>query len=95
MKKKKESCKYCGEKLDAKTTRAEFCSPKCKVYWHRENPKVVLKNFNKQSTGTTKNYTEKQPETNYSINTMPKKEDFEDVTEFWAARTEWKKKHNL
>lgn len=37
MKKKRETCKYCGEKMDAKTTRQEFCSPKCRVYWNREN----------------------------------------------------------
>lgn len=23
--------------MEAKTTRKEFCSPKCKVYWHRED----------------------------------------------------------
>ena len=23
--------------MDAKTTRKEFCSVKCKVYWHRDN----------------------------------------------------------
>ena len=23
--------------MDAKTTRREFCSVKCKVYWHRDN----------------------------------------------------------
>ena len=37
MKKKKETCKYCGEKMDAKTTRQEFCGTKCRVYWNREN----------------------------------------------------------
>jgi hypothetical protein len=37
MKKKKEKCKYCSADLEAKTTRREFCSNKCKVYWHREN----------------------------------------------------------
>lgn len=36
MKKKRETCKYCGEKMDAKTTRQEFCSDKCRVYWNRD-----------------------------------------------------------
>lgn len=35
MKEKKSKCKYCSCDLEAKTTRREFCSPKCKVYWHR------------------------------------------------------------
>jgi len=91
MKYKKETCKYCGGKMKAKTTRAEFCSPNCKVYWHRENPKETLKNFNKQSNGTTKDYTEKQPETNFSINTMPKREDFESSIEFGFAKSAWKR----
>jgi len=37
MKKKRDNCKYCNEPMDAKTTRKEFCSVKCKVYWHRDN----------------------------------------------------------
>ena len=37
MKEKKQKCKYCGGDLNARTTRREFCSNKCKVYWHREN----------------------------------------------------------
>lgn len=37
MKKKKETCKYCGEKIEPKTTRQEFCGTKCRVYWNREN----------------------------------------------------------
>jgi len=40
VKKKRETCKYCDGKLEAKTTRREFCSPKCKVYWHRDNSKI-------------------------------------------------------
>ena len=49
MKEKKQNCKYCGKELEAKTTRREFCSNKCKVYWHRENVadeklKVALNN---------------------------------------------------
>ena len=36
MKKKKETCKYCGEKIEPKTTRQEFCGSKCRVYWNRE-----------------------------------------------------------
>ena len=40
MDEKKEKCKRCGVNIEPKTKRAEFCSPKCKVYWHRENPKI-------------------------------------------------------
>ena len=37
MKKKRETCKYCGKKIEPKTTRGEFCSDKCRVYWNRES----------------------------------------------------------
>lgn len=36
MKFKKEKCKYCGSDLESKTTRKEFCSSKCRVYWNRD-----------------------------------------------------------
>lgn len=36
MKKKVETCLYCGEKISPKTTRMKFCSSKCRVYWNRE-----------------------------------------------------------
>lgn len=36
MKVKREDCKYCGQKIEAKTTRQEFCSSKCRVYWNRQ-----------------------------------------------------------
>lgn len=45
MKEKKIKCKYCGGKLEAKTTRREFCSNKCKVYWHRELAAQVVKGY--------------------------------------------------
>lgn len=37
MKQKRQNCKYCGNQIDAKTTRKQFCSPKCRVYWNRES----------------------------------------------------------
>lgn len=43
MDEKREKCKRCGAKMNPKTKRAEFCSPKCKVYWHRENIVAVTK----------------------------------------------------
>lgn len=51
MKKKRDNCKYCNEPMDAKTTRKEFCSVKCKVYWHRDNEaaKEVVKEEKKKS----------------------------------------------
>jgi ribosomal protein L24E len=36
MKEKNKTCKYCSKEIEAKTTRQEFCSPKCRVYWNRE-----------------------------------------------------------
>jgi hypothetical protein len=36
MKRKKEKCKYCQKDLEARTTRKEFCSSKCRVYWNRD-----------------------------------------------------------
>jgi tRNA(Ile2) C34 agmatinyltransferase TiaS len=36
MKFKKEKCKYCDKDLESKTTRKEFCSSKCRVYWNRD-----------------------------------------------------------
>src|ERR1700722_803048 len=35
IKEKIEKCRYCGQPLDAKTTRKAFCSTKCRVYWSR------------------------------------------------------------
>jgi len=71
MDEKKEKCKRCGVKIEPKTKRAEFCSPKCKVYWHREHPKVNLKNFNKP-TNSVKPITEKKETSNFVVNTRPK-----------------------
>lgn len=58
MDEKKEKCKRCGAKITPKTKRAEFCSNKCKVYWHREKKRKVL-------------VPEQIPEFNESIKNMP------------------------
>jgi hypothetical protein len=29
-------CAQCGEAFQPQRTTARFCSPKCRVYWHRE-----------------------------------------------------------
>lgn len=42
MKVKKEKCKYCGSDLESKTTRKEFCSSKCRVYWNRDQKTVAV-----------------------------------------------------
>jgi endogenous inhibitor of DNA gyrase (YacG/DUF329 family) len=73
MKQKKEKCKYCSADLEAKTTRREFCSNKCKVYWHREN-KVELNNLN-VPTNTKK--IEPPKTSNVAINTKPDISDME------------------
>jgi hypothetical protein len=41
---KKEVCEYCEEKMDAVYRNKRFCSPRCRVYWNRENktPAQVL-----------------------------------------------------
>lgn len=97
MKVKKESCKYCSQKIEAKTTRAEFCSDKCRVYWNREHPKVSLKNFNK-TTNDVKSLTPKPETSDYTINTeipnMPTRIEGEDVFDFAARKNEWKRLYN-
>jgi predicted nucleic acid-binding Zn ribbon protein len=37
MIKKKENCKYCGEKMESRTAKKSFCSEKCRVYFNRES----------------------------------------------------------
>ncbi len=39
---KKEYCEYCEEKMEAIYRNKRFCSAKCRVYYNRENAKVVL-----------------------------------------------------
>lgn len=76
MKQRLENCKYCGKKLEDGTTRKEFCSDIHRVYWHRENPKVTLKNFNNK-TNEVSDVTKPAETTNYTINTVrPKKYDY-------------------
>lgn len=90
MKQRLESCKYCSKKLEDGTTRKEFCSPKCRVYWNREHPKVTLKNFNEQSKGTTK-LPEKKAAKNESIDisNMP------DPKKDRAAFAKWMRDKNV
>lgn len=74
MDEKKEKCKRCGVPISPKTKRAEFCSPKCKVYWHRENNATTkpeppqIKDFNKP-TNQVPDLSKEPPKTNYTINT--------------------------
>lgn len=44
VKEKLKNCVHCGKELEAKTTRAKFCSPKCRVYWNRDNMKPLEAN---------------------------------------------------
>jgi hypothetical protein len=32
----KRTCAQCGAEFQPQRTTAKFCSPKCRVYWHRE-----------------------------------------------------------
>lgn len=45
---KRETCLYCGEKMESKTAKKKFCSEKCKVYWNRE--KVLVKELDESLT---------------------------------------------
>lgn len=42
MIKKRETCLYCGEKMESKTAKKKFCSPIHKLYWHREKERGTL-----------------------------------------------------
>jgi hypothetical protein len=98
MKGKKESCEYCGKKIEPKTTRAKFCSEKCRVYFWREKktPSVQIKDATKP-TNTPPEPTKKPPATNYSINTnippAPERKDFPDNWAYLEAKAEWKEKY--
>jgi len=70
MDEKKEKCKRCGSLITPKTKRAEFCSQKCKVYWHREK-KRGLNNLTKPNL-EVKPF--EQPQTNFIIDTEKIKE---------------------
>lgn len=39
MIRKRETCLYCGEKMESVTAKKKFCSAVHKNYWHRENTK--------------------------------------------------------
>ena len=43
------SCKYCEKPMDAKYRSKRFCSPKCRVYFGRENQlkEVLAKGYDK------------------------------------------------
>lgn len=99
MKEKKITCKYCEGKMEAKTTRQEFCSDKCRVYWNRENPKVKVVNLN-ENTHTASNKTKSAPKTNFTVNTTknannglnrPVRLEGEDAIEFAFRLNSWKK----
>lgn len=38
---KRTNCEYCDKVLDAKYRSKRFCDDKCRIYWNRENLKVV------------------------------------------------------
>ena len=63
-------CPVCKIEFDEKTGRRpkKFCSDPCKVKFWNSQKKVVVKDYTKQSTGTTQNLNEKK-ETNFTIDT--------------------------
>lgn len=38
---KRVVCEYCESSMESINRNKRFCSDKCRVYWNRENPKVV------------------------------------------------------
>ncbi len=96
MKKKNENCKYCGDKLEAKTTRREFCSNKCKVYWHRENPVlepiITYKPTSEKSVDGDKAPIYLSDEAGQmAFPPMPTRNEGEDAFDFAARKNEWKR----
>jgi len=49
MIKKRETCLYCGEKMESETAKKRFCSDKCRVYWKRENSNLKFKKSTQES----------------------------------------------
>jgi hypothetical protein len=96
---KNTNCAYCNKPLDAKYRTKRFCDDKCRIYFNRET--FVTKEEERVAGAIAKHIQESKKETTttkgiVALTTppMPKKEDFEDISDFWAARTEWKKKYN-
>jgi hypothetical protein len=38
---KRENCQYCGNEMTSKYRNKKFCSPKCRVYFSREEKEDV------------------------------------------------------
>jgi len=66
MKKRREDCKYCGEKLTEGNTNRQFCCTLHRVYWHRENPKTKVQDLTKPTNVVRP---QEITQSNYSINT--------------------------
>jgi hypothetical protein len=45
---KKEYCEYCEEKMNAVYRNKRFCSAKCRVYFNRENQRLILNETKKE-----------------------------------------------
>lgn len=86
MKKKRDNCKYCNEPMDAKTTRKEFCSVKCKVYWHRDNEPKKVAPKKEESDKSTQTGSKKEGEVPKNLYEL-KKLCPENIT--GLARTAW------
>ncbi len=88
---KKETCEYCGEKMDAKHRNKRFCSDKCRVYSHREFGRL---GFQPTHLSVPKNERIVITATSAKIgNPMPIRMEGEDAYDFAARKNEWKK-HN-
>lgn len=99
MIKKRDTCLYCGEKMDSKTAKKKFCSEVHRVYYNRENGTknpIKIQDLTKP-TGVVKS--EINHKSNVVIDTRPKNLDQlklmcpEELSGF--DRSEWIRENRL
>lgn len=82
-----KQCLQCKTEFKPLKPKAIFCSAKCRVYWHRANPKTKVQDL------TTPTNVTKPPEpkkTNYTINTAPPPIDKENDPKEGTSAFKWK-----
>lgn len=65
MIKKRDNCLYCGEKMESKTAKKKFCSPKCRIYYKREEARkgvIPIAPITKKSIQLENQQNKKEPE---------------------------------
>lgn len=105
MIKKIDNCLYCGEKMESKTAKKKFCSPKCRLYFKREKDrgsliisKVGEEITNLMGTNTSPSFTvTKRKQHNHSLTLTvnpiqdgePIRGEKESSIDFRLRRAEW------